>query len=92
MAKAHDLGQKFYWQKLYYHTENPPLFDTETTQEIEPPFRHGKCVVLRVPASKVAIVIGHWKDERREVDALLTAIGGTVTQENGITDEMMEDY
>ena len=92
MAKTHDLGSKFYWQRLYYHSENPPLFDTEETQEIEPPFRFGKCVVLRAPGSRIAIVIGHWKDERREVDALLTAMGGRVTEDNGITDEEMEDY
>jgi hypothetical protein len=92
MAKVHNIGPHLYWQRLYYHIDNPPLFDTETSQEIEHPFRYGECVVLRVPFSRMAFVLGVWKDEKREVDALLSAMGGRITLENGITDELMEDY
>jgi len=87
MAKAHDLGSHFYFQKLYYHTDNPPLFDTETTQEIEYPYRRGACLVTRVPFTKVALVIGHWREELSEKDALLAAMGGRVTKENNVEDE-----
>lgn len=92
MAKVHEVGSRIYWQKLYYHIDNPPLFDTTTTQEIEAPYRYGTCVVARVPFTRLAFILGKWRSEKREVEALLSAMGGRITLANGITDEELEDW
>jgi hypothetical protein len=84
MAKVHDIGSRLYWQRLYWHSEDPPLIHRTTTQEIEPPYRNGRCLVLRVPFTKVAIVLGAWGSTMRESEALLSAVGGRVTKDNGI--------
>lgn len=84
MAHITDLGPHAYFQRLWWQTEHPPLVHFDVTNEIEAPYRHGKCVVLRVPFRKTALVFGVWTKKQREQDALLSAIGGRVTKDNGI--------
>lgn len=92
MAKVHEVGERYYWQRLYWHSESPPLIHRTTTQEIEWPYRHGACLVVRIPFTRVALVAGKWQGSKGEVEALLTAMQGRVTQGNKITDRQMEDY
>lgn len=92
MAKVHDIGSRFYWQRLYWHSEDPPLVHRTTTQEIERPYRHGTSLVVRLPFTKIALVLGKWISERGEVEALLTAMQGRVTKDNGILDHEMEEW
>jgi hypothetical protein len=53
-----------------------PFFEIGWTQEIEEPFRYGKCLVLRLPYGKVGLGIGIWLKQKDEDDALLGAIQG----------------
>jgi hypothetical protein len=53
-----------------------PFFEIGWTQEIEEPFRYGKCLVLRLPYGKVGLGIGVWLKQKEENDALLEAIQG----------------
>ena len=92
MAKVHEVGKHFYWQRLYWHSDNPPLFHKTTTQEIERPYRHGTSLVVRVPFTKIALVMGKWRSIKGEVDALLTAMQGRVTKGNSIQELELEDW
>lgn len=92
MAKVHEIGTRLYWQRLWYQIDTPPLFARSHTQEIEPPYRYGTCVVIRLPFTKIAVIVGKWRSHKREVEALLAAMGGRVTKDNGITDEELEDW
>lgn len=87
--KINDLGKHLYYQKLYWHTDKPPLFHRTTTTEIEWPFRHGKCLVVRAPFTKTAGAIGVWTGRHNETTALLSAMGARVVNDSGIN---LEDY
>lgn len=85
MAHITDLGPHFYAQKLWWHTENPPLAYVTHTTETEPPYRLGKCVVLRLPFTKRALALGAWVGEaEHEEDALLRSMDARVTRSNGV--------
>lgn len=72
---THDLG-RFYATRVHYATtENPPFMEVGQTCMIEEPYRVGKCLVLRVPFSRHAVVIGWWGPPGEEVATLSKAIG-----------------
>lgn len=62
----------------YLHTAycapDVSVFHTAETQEIEEPFRTGKCVVFRLPLTRRAVVVGRWVGQKSEFDALSSAI------------------
>lgn len=85
MAHITDIGPRFYAQRLYWHTDNPPLVHVTHTTETEPPFRLGRCLVLRAPFTKVALALGVWVDRAEdEESALLRSMDARVTRDNGI--------
>lgn len=83
MAHTYDLGPTFA-QLLYYHSATPPLLAFTRSQEIEPPFRAGRCVVARVPFSNRALAVGVWLRPKQELDALLTAMSARVVEDNDV--------
>lgn len=85
MAHIIDIGSRFYVQKLYWHVDQPPLVHKTHTTETEYPYRTGRCIVLRVPFRRVALVLGMWVGHsENEEEALLNAMDGRVTKDNGI--------
>lgn len=92
MAHINDLG-RFYTQRLYWQKDDPPLIHFDRTVETVHPFRVGKCVVLRKPFSKDAYVFGAWVGKSQDEEAaLLDAMGGRVTKDNGIRLTGEEDW
>lgn len=83
MAHTTDIGAAFV-QRLYYHSDNPPLLALTGSQEIEPPYRSGRCLVVRLPFSTRAVAVGLWLRQRSEKDALLNAMSGRVVQDNDV--------
>ena len=75
MAQTHSVG-KYYWHKFKYPVKLKGLKDLAETQEIDPPFRYGKGVALRVPFTKFALVVGRWDKSFDEGVALTRAING----------------
>lgn len=75
MAQTHDFG------RLFTHTiqlvEDAPLAHRAKTVEIDPPFRQSRPLVLRVPFTGKALVIGWWLNTAwDEETALLEAVSG----------------
>jgi hypothetical protein len=65
---------------FFTHTLNlkpgAPFLHTAPTDEIEPPYRRSKSLIIKVWAGK-GIVLGRWRNTyRNENDALYTAIQG----------------
>jgi hypothetical protein len=44
------------------------------SQEIEEPYRHGSCIVLKAPFIKTGIAVGIWRYKNTENQALMAAI------------------
>jgi len=80
MAKTHDLG-KFYWHTLVYPIKPPVVFDRAETQQIEHPYHAGKGWAVRLPLTRLAIVIGRYTQTFSESVALTRAINGRVIDE-----------
>jgi len=75
MAKTHDVG-KFYWHTLVYPIKFKGFTDKAETQEIEHPYRAGNGVAIRLPLTRLAIVVGKWGKSLPEGEALTRAIVG----------------
>ena len=75
MAKVHDIGAQLFWHTLTYPSTEFPLLDRGITHEIDEPFRVGISKVIRLPFTKRALVVGHWKAQLSEGMALQNAIG-----------------
>lgn len=75
MANPRDVGS-FYWHPLIYPVKPPVLWEKAETQEIDYPYRHGMGISIRFPFTRAALVIGHWKEELEESQALTNAIRG----------------
>lgn len=75
MANPRDVGP-FYWHTLVYPVKPPILWEKAETQEIDFPFRGGVGVSLRLPFTRLALVVGHWKSSYDESQALTNAIRG----------------
>lgn len=84
MAHINEIGDRFYTQSLFWHIDRPPLVHLTKTSETEPPFRVGTSLVLRVPFTKRAFVLGAWTSKApTEEEALLNSMGARVTKGNG---------
>lgn len=74
MPNTKEVGSLFAHTMKYPNT-NFPLFEKGFSQEIDHPFRKGSSIVVRLPLSTTALVIGKWGAEQDEDDALTEAIG-----------------
>lgn len=93
MSEVREIGRSFYVQKLYYITKPAPLVDMVATNEIHPPYRTGRALALRVPFTKIALILGRWVDAHRsEQDALLAAMRGRVTQDNAVNLSEVDEW
>ena len=75
MPAIHQIGPHYFVHKMSYPNTKFPLSEKGHTQEIEHPYRTGQSVVVRVPFTRRALVIGKWTGEKYEEDALTGAIG-----------------
>jgi hypothetical protein len=87
MPKVHDIGKTRFIQILEnYRVEWGWRFIVRGwTQEIEPPFRSAKPLIVRLPKDK-ALVYGRWVAQLTEEEALNQAIQGRV-----LSDEDFEE-
>jgi len=76
MAKTHDVGKKHYWHFMVYPLKPKVVFEKAETQEIEEPYRFGKGYCLRLPFTRLSIVMGKWIKYYSESQALTNAIVG----------------
>lgn len=60
---------------MTYPSRKFPIMECGTTQEIEWPFRFGQGLVIRLPFTTKAVVVGRWIGDREEEEALSDAIG-----------------
>jgi len=76
LAKTHDIGP-LYWHPIKYGFKPKEFFEKAESQEIEEPFRHGKGIAVRLPLSKLGLVVGIWKKTGfSEREALTYAVNG----------------
>jgi hypothetical protein len=80
VANPRDLGP-FYWHTLVYPVKPKELWEPAETQEISEPFRGGKGLSIRLPLTRLALVVGKWKASFEESQALTNAIRGRVLLE-----------
>src|SRR5437868_4612960 len=69
MFKVYECG-KLYFQLLRMRADGP-LVEFAPTQEIDYPYRIGRCVILRAPYSTRAIAIGRWVGREADEDAAM---------------------
>jgi hypothetical protein len=87
MAKPRSI-KSVYWHPLIYPIKPPVLWEPAETQEIEEPYRFGKGYAVRLPLTRVALVVGTWRSRFSESQALTNAIRGRIMME----DEVDWDY
>lgn len=75
MPTVHDIGSKHYLHRMQYPSRKFPLAERGFSQEIDFPYRSGECVVVRLPLTRQALVLGTWGEPHDETDALTAAIG-----------------
>lgn len=75
MPEVHNIGSNHFAHTMEYPTRAFPIIDRGSTQEIEWPYRTGRSVVIRVPFTRQAMVVGKWTGEKDEELALSEAIG-----------------
>lgn len=61
--ETHDLG-RLYCHGMRYPAGQWPIVDLGSSHEVDEPWRLGRCLVLRLPLSRVAAVIGWWGKPR----------------------------
>lgn len=89
MPRTHDLGPLFA-QPLSYPSRRFPLVERGHTQEIEYPYRRGASLVLRLPGTPHAVVLGVWREAHDEEEALYRALSGRALHtEDGVDDESL---
>jgi hypothetical protein len=74
MPQLHNIGKKHFFHTMKYPSTQFPLIEPGHTQEIEHPYRAGDALVVRLPFTRTAIVVGRWVAILREQDALASAI------------------
>lgn len=87
MAKTRDLGP-FFWHPMIYPIKPPVLWERSETQEIDGKYRFGEGIAIRLPFTRLALVIGRWIASYDESQALTIAIHGRAMEE----DEIDWDY
>lgn len=80
MANTRDIGS-FYWHPMVYPVKPPVLLDRAETQEIDGKYRGGKGWAIRLPFTRLSIVVGKWGQAYEERAALTRAINGRAIQE-----------
>ncbi|CAB4122242.1 hypothetical protein UFOVP27_121 [uncultured Caudovirales phage] len=80
MANTHDVG-KFYWHTMVYPVNPKVIFDRAETQEIEGKYRGGNGWAIRLPFTRLSIVVGVWGKSYEERAALTRAINGRAIEE-----------
>ena len=86
-----DVGN-FYWHRLTYPVKPRGLAEKAYTQEVDPPFRRGFGLSLRVPFTCKAVVIGRWKETGySESQALTYAINGRGLKKEEIDWDFIRD-
>lgn len=83
MANPRTVGL-FYWHTLVYPVKPPILWERAETQEIEIPFRGGVGTSIRLPLTRLALVVGKWNSSYDESQALTNAIHGRPLPEEEI--------
>ena len=83
MAKTHDIGN-FYWHTMVYPVKPPVIFDRAETQEIEGKYRGGNGWAIRIPFTRLSLVVGMWKESYGEEVALTRAINGRGISEDTV--------
>jgi hypothetical protein len=74
MPKIHNIGKQHFVQLFRFPVKwGAKLIVIGHTQEIEPPYRTSKPVMIRLPFYRV-LVIGKWQGELEEETALTTAL------------------
>jgi hypothetical protein len=76
MAKTRRITQRWFWSTLTYAHRGWPWIERGDTQEIEWPYRRSRSIVVRIPLTLTALVVGRWGDPRPEMEALLHAVRG----------------
>lgn len=66
--ETHDIGRRLYWHTLRVPRSVPVLQLDGVTHEVEPPWRIGRCVVLRVLS--FALAVGWWGPARSAEEML----------------------
>ena len=75
MANPRTVGS-LYWHTLVYPVKPSILWERAETQEIALPFRGGVGVSIRLPFTRLALVVGKWNSSYDESQALTNAIRG----------------
>jgi len=75
LANPRTVGS-LYWHTLVYPVKPPILWERAETQEIALPFRGGVGVSIRLPFTRLALVVGRWNSSYDESQALTNAIRG----------------
>ena len=105
MPKVHNIGKQHFTQFIDFPVQwGAKLVVRGWTQEIEPPYRESKPLILRLPFYK-AIVFGKWTGTKSEETALNDALArrdltyDDFTEEKGWTpapdsnrEESLEDF
>lgn len=81
MAQTRSIGS-IYWHTLVYPVKPGVIFDRAETQEIAGKYRGGKGWAIRLPLTRLAIVLGIWKEAFTEREALTRAINGRRIEES----------
>lgn len=74
MAETHDLGN-LYVTTVQFLDKASPWIDKGWSDETEEPYRHGKCLVFRVPLTRLGFAVGLWGPPGDEQETLSRAIG-----------------
>jgi hypothetical protein len=83
VANPKDVGP-FYWHTLVYPVKPKEFWERAETQEIAEPYRGGVGVSIRLPLTRLAIVIGKWNASFDEGQALTNAIRGRYLPEEEV--------
>lgn len=86
MAQTRNITRNWFISSVRYAHRGWPWIETGTTNEIEPPYRGGSSLVVRLPFTRVALVVGRWGPPRSEQEGLLAAIGGQMRDLDGLGD------
>ena len=84
MTDPRTVGTVFWHGISYPDWISVPLVNRSTTTEVEPPFRHGRCVIVRLPLTRRALVVGRWEGRYTDPSAAYSrALGLRVIDDNG---------
>ena len=75
MAEPKDFGP-IYWHTIVYPVKPKEFWERSETQEIEGQYRGGVGIALRLPLTRLGLVLGRWKTRYEESQALTHAIAG----------------